>query len=276
MNYKQILASKSHNESYLAEYIEFIDSRVNKVCEGYTENHHICPKAPDLFPEFANLKKFPWNSIKLSYEDHIKAHTLLFNAFGEYYNSVIHACALMSFNEEARILQNNLTSIRNAHTITVFDTRSNKWTSITSNEFYENRDLYKTTADDHLSVIEILSGKSKRIHKTDYDPSIHKTKTSGMVVCTIKATNISGLVSIEEYRLNRHLYKHPNEGLIRSESTKQKLSDFYSGKTHAFNINTKRIVVITSEEFYANKGTLYVSTSSKEYINKWKNYDKNV
>ena len=38
----------------------------------YTEKHHICPKS--MFPEYEKCK---WNIVKLSYENHIKAHELL-------------------------------------------------------------------------------------------------------------------------------------------------------------------------------------------------------
>jgi hypothetical protein len=45
------------------------------------EIHHICPKAKDLFPEYASLKQNPWNKIKLTHRQHFIAHWLLFKTY---------------------------------------------------------------------------------------------------------------------------------------------------------------------------------------------------
>lgn len=86
MNYLNILKSKPHNPHYLNKYIKFIESckSKNSLSEnlGQTEIHHICPKADDLFPEFINLKKNPWNSIILTTHQHILAHVILWKTYG--------------------------------------------------------------------------------------------------------------------------------------------------------------------------------------------------
>jgi hypothetical protein len=63
-----ILSSKPHNSHYLKRYIWFIESCriLNEDYIGYTEKHHICPKAKDLFPEYKSLKKHPWNKVVLT------------------------------------------------------------------------------------------------------------------------------------------------------------------------------------------------------------------
>jgi len=79
-----ILASKPHNPHYLKRYFKFIQwCQQNPTNEEYTEEHHICPKADDLFPEYKSLYKNPWNAIKLSAKQHIIAHIFLWKSYGD-------------------------------------------------------------------------------------------------------------------------------------------------------------------------------------------------
>lgn len=74
------LSSKPHNPHYLKRYIKFIES-----CEPtteYTERHHICPKAKDLFPEYASFKEHPWNVKRLTARQHFIAHKMLRKIYG--------------------------------------------------------------------------------------------------------------------------------------------------------------------------------------------------
>lgn len=84
MNIKEILESKPHNQHYLNRYIKFIEfCKVKNIeYEGYTETHHICPKAPDLFPEYSDIKLHKWNSVKLTARQHILSHIILWKTFG--------------------------------------------------------------------------------------------------------------------------------------------------------------------------------------------------
>ena len=78
-----ILASKPHNPHYLKRYFKFIQwCQENPTTDEYVEDHHICPKADDLFPEYADLKKFVWNSITLTSRQHFISHFLLWKAYG--------------------------------------------------------------------------------------------------------------------------------------------------------------------------------------------------
>lgn len=90
MNIYAILSSKPHNAHYLNRYIKFIESRTQASCG---EDHHICPKADDLFPEYKSLNIFPWNKITLSFREHYIAHLLLHKAYG---NSQSRAFYMMS------------------------------------------------------------------------------------------------------------------------------------------------------------------------------------
>lgn len=83
MDILEILKTKSHNLHYLTKYYSFILRcyKHNTNINEYTENHHICPKSKDMFPEFKSLSEFKWNSIKLTYRQHIIAHIYLWKAY---------------------------------------------------------------------------------------------------------------------------------------------------------------------------------------------------
>jgi hypothetical protein len=73
-----ILSSKPHNQHYLNRYIKFISNYVNQPPIKYkTQKHHICPKANDLFPEYASFKSNKWNAVNLTHRQHYIAHYLL-------------------------------------------------------------------------------------------------------------------------------------------------------------------------------------------------------
>lgn len=76
-----ILVSKPHNPHYLNRYIRFIErsQQKNVDYDGYTEIHHICPKA--TWPEYANLTKHQWNKASLTPRQHFIAHVILERVF---------------------------------------------------------------------------------------------------------------------------------------------------------------------------------------------------
>jgi len=79
-----ILASKPHNPHYLKRYLSFIEGcrEKNSGYKGYAENHHICPKAKTMFPEYKCFRKNPWNRAVLTARQHYIAHILLARAYG--------------------------------------------------------------------------------------------------------------------------------------------------------------------------------------------------
>jgi hypothetical protein len=82
--FSEILKTKPHNEHHLNRYIRFINDCVAKnksVQLDYSEKHHICPKAKDMFPEFKSLKQYPWNCAVLSFRQHLIAHYMLLKAY---------------------------------------------------------------------------------------------------------------------------------------------------------------------------------------------------
>lgn len=51
----------------------------NIIREAYFETHHILPKS--IFPEYGNLKKHPWNGVRLTPREHFVCHWLLTKMF---------------------------------------------------------------------------------------------------------------------------------------------------------------------------------------------------
>lgn len=87
-----VLASKPHNPHYLKRYFKFILS-CKIIGVEYSEIHHICPKAKDLFPEYKILKYNKWNAKRLTARQHFIAHLILSEVYG---GSQSHAFLLMS------------------------------------------------------------------------------------------------------------------------------------------------------------------------------------
>jgi hypothetical protein len=79
-----VLQSKPHSQHYINRYYTLIESfKTQKIDDFvYTENHHICPRAKDLFPEYANLKMFAWNKLIVTARQHYLLHWILWKAYG--------------------------------------------------------------------------------------------------------------------------------------------------------------------------------------------------
>lgn len=103
MDIYSVLASKPHNPHYLYRYITFIRQCQLKNIDyvGYTEKHHICPKAKDMFYEFKSFSKHPWNIVVLTPRQHFIAHLLLWKAFYKSKSQII-ALNLMKNNDEIK------------------------------------------------------------------------------------------------------------------------------------------------------------------------------
>ena len=78
------LLSKQPTKARLIDrYIKFIVTFENThLTESYDVNHHILPRAKTLFPEYEDLKKYPWNSTRLSHRVHYIAHYILAKILG--------------------------------------------------------------------------------------------------------------------------------------------------------------------------------------------------
>lgn len=83
MSIEQLMHQKSDNTHLITRYISFISSCTTKniTTDDTTENHHILPKCKGFWPEYKNLREYPWNSSQLTYRQHIIAHIMLAKIF---------------------------------------------------------------------------------------------------------------------------------------------------------------------------------------------------
>jgi hypothetical protein len=102
INIYSILSSKPHNPHYLNRYITFIEQcqQKNVGYEELVENHHICPKANDMFPEYEDFRLHPWNKAPLTPRQHFIAHMILWKTFSVYSQTI--AFNLMIPNENQK------------------------------------------------------------------------------------------------------------------------------------------------------------------------------
>ena len=154
MNIAQILFSKPHNAHYLVRYLRFINycEEVNESLSDdvYVEQHHICPKASDLFPEYVNFKEYPWNMIALTARQHIIAHVLLWKA----YPTIASQCAAIHY----------ICNVQNSDTIewnqrTVPTSIYIRYAADARAKFYESRKRFATYKD--------MEGNSYFLHNED-------------------------------------------------------------------------------------------------------------
>lgn len=73
----ELLHPMSVDAAALVTYLEFVSDRTYEP-HTRTVRHHILPKS--LFPQYKDLRKFPWNKAKLSHPDHVLAHWWLHQA----------------------------------------------------------------------------------------------------------------------------------------------------------------------------------------------------
>ncbi len=111
VNYVKAKASKkNYNLHYLNRYLRLLArfSESNNITKpDYTEEHHILPKASDMFPEYEYLKENLWNKIDLTARQHYIAHWLLWKIFGG-----SQAYVFRCFNTQAECKNNQRESRR--------------------------------------------------------------------------------------------------------------------------------------------------------------------
>jgi hypothetical protein len=104
-----ILTSKPHNHHYIKRYFNYINAcRIKNISNTseYTEEHHICPKADDMFPEYNNLKTYSWNAVNLTTKQHLIAHVMLSLIYGGSQSIALHF--FLSVNGEGSLGQRRI------------------------------------------------------------------------------------------------------------------------------------------------------------------------
>lgn len=84
----------------LNRYLNFISNCVSPKVGEYGENHHILPKS--LFPEFKNIKKYPWNIKRLKARDHYMVHYMLCELLPDN-PKILYAWNMLHINKYSKI-----------------------------------------------------------------------------------------------------------------------------------------------------------------------------
>lgn len=148
INIYDILSTKPHNPHYLKRYVKFIEWCFDNPHDGYTEFHHICPKATDMFPEFVDFSFHAWNAVQLSARQHIVAHILLWKT---YRNPSQTAAIYYMLN-----VQNSNTKFNQRNVPLAIQIR---YAAKVREEFYKNREGYAVYKDEN--------GNKYFLHNTD-------------------------------------------------------------------------------------------------------------
>lgn len=171
----KILSSKRHNPHHLKRYIKFIEwcKSINNV-SMYTESHHICPKAKDLFPEYKSFGEFPWNLIQLTTHQHIIAHVMLWKIYGMSQVKALDAMlGEFNLNNETKMFNRKIPAsimIRYAAKIRAESQGMSTYKDSNNNRYYLHRDdpmimelnlVGKNSGTTHNSITKLKMSKAK-------------------------------------------------------------------------------------------------------------------
>jgi hypothetical protein len=224
MDIYNILASKPHNPHYLNRYIRFVTRCQEKNADyiGYTEKHHICPKASDMFPEYKCFKENPWNCAVLTARQHFIAHVILSKVYKSYsmisaawamqnknnikINSKIYEILKTNFSLFSSSIQNKIATLKN-YNGDVIKVSSDETQIYKNNGFYglsknkvtvkdEDGNTFQVDKNDpeylNGNIVPFMKGKmfvsteesevSFMIDTIDYDKNIHKFHRKGKII----------------------------------------------------------------------------------------------
>jgi len=168
MNIYNILISKPHNKHYLNRYWKFIKSiHTQQNSQECTENHHICPKAKDLFPEYKSLTNNPWNSIHLTRRQHWIAHWMLSKSYGK---SQSTAFFRMCAKTDKRITSRTYEIVKAEHSIIM----SIKYKGTAIYVGSDGNNIRCCTSDDRVLSGEFVSTSKGRRYPSRSDSSRKK------------------------------------------------------------------------------------------------------
>lgn len=245
LDIREILKSKPHNPHHLNRYIKFIEYCKNQEFSGYTENHHICPKAKDLFPEH---KDESWNYVTLSARHHTLAHIMLWKVYGGSQTTALHYflnIQNLDMHYGKRVIPKAYIS-RYASKIREENNKARKGTAVYKNT---NGDRFLLHRDDPLiqsqDLVGILSG-----HKMSEES---KEKMRGDRVTTLfyKGSLETKSIKTNDPEYQKNLDSHLSLGwkLERSEENKIEI------KTKRYESVSKAMSGVTA--MYYPSGTYY-------------------
>lgn len=230
MDIYTILSSKPHNPHYLNRYITFIEQcqLKNVAYEGYTERHHICPKANDMFPEYSSFSDYPWNLAILTARQHFIAHVMLWKVFPtvnsitfaahslrSYQNKKINSRLYESLNKEFRMLQSKTTLEYHAN----MSEERKKEISHKISSKAKNIVIAKTRKNDIIKVTREEFNENKNLTGI----------TKGMTTMKDSEGNYH-YVSVKDPRIKSGELTGPNKGRIFDDTVRKKLSKIRKGR----------------------------------------------
>lgn len=232
MDIYSILSSKPHNVHYLKRYVAFIETCSNLNWE-IVENHHICPAAKDMFPEYKNARKNPWNIIPLSPRHHFIAHMLLWRAFPSI-RSQTHAFWQMRHKNKMRLNSRVYESLRNNYRELQSSIMKGMAVARDSNGNY-----HKVSVMDprYVSRELVPIGTGRKFPNRDYT-NYRKPKST--------TENMKGKVSVRDPNNPEQVYRIPledplyksgyylplNYNRVYSQETRDNISKALLGKPH--------------------------------------------
>ena len=184
-----ILSSKPHNPHYLKRYWKFIQLlQCQTQIKGVTEEHHICPKSKDLFPEYTNLKIHCWNAIHLTKRQHFVVHWLLSKSYG---GKQIYAfwamCNTQSpkgtrireykvsskIYEKAKEEYTKIAKYEFSNKVVCWDIEGNRFT--VSKEEYRNNCNLSSNMKGKIQIKNIITKETRSVSRTEYIDTFDKT-----------------------------------------------------------------------------------------------------
>ena len=197
MDIYSLLSSKPHNPHYLNKYTRFIRNcqLKNQGYTGYTERHHICPKAIDMFPEYSSFIYHPWNCAILTARQHFIAHMMLWKAYNN--RSMSWSFGLMTNYhsiKSSRIYQNirekysKMISEQMKNTVTI---RNGDGTCerISKKEFDNNNEIFGSTKGMTYAVDSNGNGHYVRKDDLRFSTGELKGNNAGTITITDGKTN---------------------------------------------------------------------------------------
>lgn len=247
MQFESILKTKEHNTLYLNRYIKYINLCIfAKNIKKQSENHHICPAAADMFPEFSKFSENKWNSVLLTTRQHIVAHILLQKAF-PWSKSCICAVFQMFIKPGRKHKTNDFQTILKlaAYSRGLFGALMTNTVPVIDKETGKS---FRIKREDIIVGRHISHTKNK--HETDKEWSkiareASSTRTKGMMTAynTISLTYSRVKISDIDYATWIPC------GKLRSEESRQKTGKAHKNRRHVTNdITGERKFIKQNEE----------------------------
>lgn len=249
-----VLNTKPNNPHYLLRYYRFIlyCKLKNLNFDGYVENHHICPKSKDLFPEY---KRSDWNLIKLTARQHYIAHHLLWKAYNTSSMSYAFKCftdGQISKNikriknkianrtyEKLKLDSSKYSSERNKNCVVALNLSTGETKRVTKNEFDSNDSLVGAAYGNHRpksleTKIKMRQPKSEE-HKKKIRLNVAEMRKD-FVCCLVNRKVYTQLSWPKHYKI---LYE-PGYAELLGKSYSDSLKGLIKSSEHIANISSSK------------------------------------